>query len=122
MTIKSRIVLAREAAGLSQAELASKLKIHPSTLNGYEKGNHDPKSTGWIAIAKVCNVSVDYLLGLSDNPKEYYDESINAKDSKLQKIITCYNKMNPQGQELLLAQAELYYNMFTESKNQKEAK
>lgn len=37
--MKSRIVLAREAMGLSQAEPGAKPGIHPGTLNGYEKGN-----------------------------------------------------------------------------------
>lgn len=124
MNSESRIVLAREAAGLSQTELASKLGIHPSTLNGYEKGNHDPKSTGWIAIAKICNVSVDYLLGLTDNPKQYYNSkniTSGNTDTRLQKIVDYYNGMNNQGQNLLSVQAELYFNMFAKPKKQEKA-
>ena len=60
--MENRIVLAREYAGLTQKELAYKLGISPSTLNGYEKGNHDPKSVGLIGIAKICNVTTDKLL------------------------------------------------------------
>lgn len=118
---ESRIVLAREAAGLSQTELAAKLGIHPSTLNGYEKGNHDPKSNGWIAIAKICNVSVDYLLGLTDNPKHYYKEkrmTPEYTDTRLKKIIDFYNEMDSQGQMLLSLQAEFYYSMFAKPKNE----
>lgn len=118
---KNRIVLAREAAGLSQTELASMIGIHPSTLNGYEKGNHDPKSTGWIAIAKACHVSVDYLLGLTDNPKQYYKEKgTNSADIPLQKIIDYYHGMNKQGQNLLSIQAEVYYDMFAKTKIKKQ--
>lgn len=59
---------AREQAKLSQKQLANMLKISPSTLNGYEKGKHDPKSDMLIQIAGICNVSVDYLIGCSNNP------------------------------------------------------
>ena len=62
------IKLARERAGLTQKELAQKIGVAPSTLNGYEKGNHDPKSDLIIKIALICDVSVDYLLGRTDDP------------------------------------------------------
>lgn len=76
--MENRIVLAREYAGLSQKELAYKLGISPSTLNGYEKGNHDPKSVGLIGIAKICNVTTDFLLGLSNNISKN-EECLNKK-------------------------------------------
>jgi len=69
VNLKNRITLARESSGLTQKDLASAMGISPSTLNGYEKGNHDPKSDGLAAIATICGVTVDYLLGLSDSPR-----------------------------------------------------
>jgi transcriptional regulator with XRE-family HTH domain len=57
-----RIKEAREAAGLSQAQLAEYLGINATTLSGYETGRHDPKSDTLIMIAKVCCTTVDYLL------------------------------------------------------------
>lgn len=68
--MKSRIVQARELAGLSQKELAAEMGISPSTLNGYERGKHDPKSDGLTSISKICGVTVDFLLNLSDTPNK----------------------------------------------------
>ena len=61
--MKLHIKEARVQAGLSQKDLARMIGVAPSTFNGYESGNHDPKSDLLIKIAKACNVSVDFLLG-----------------------------------------------------------
>lgn len=89
--MKSRIVLAREYAKLNQKQLAEILGISASTLNGYEKGNHDPKSSGLIAIAKACNVTTDYLLGITDdigkkNEEPTYPPQLNTIISKAQQL------------------------------------
>lgn len=57
---------AREAANLSQRELAKLLGIAPATLHGYETGKHDPKSDLLVQIARFCRTSVDFLLGFAD--------------------------------------------------------
>lgn len=95
--MENRIVLAREKAGMSQKELAEKLGISPSTLNGYEKGNHDPKSAGLIGIAKACNVTTDYLLGLSDNIEKLKSVSVSKAMSGTEAIIEKANKLNADG-------------------------
>lgn len=56
---------AREKAGFSQKELAEIVGVAPNTFHGYESGKHDPKSDLLVKIAQACNVSVDYLLGIS---------------------------------------------------------
>lgn len=71
--MKFQIKEARIRAGLSQKELASQIGVAPSTFNGYESGNHDPKSDLLIKIAKACNVTVDFLLG--------YDGGVTTKKS-----------------------------------------
>lgn len=75
-----RIREARERAGLSQKGLAEELGIKPTTFNGYETGAHDPKSDILKAIAERCNTTVDFLLGLTDDPRGLTD--INKKPSE----------------------------------------
>ena len=67
--MKLRIKEARERAEYTQTELASLIGVAPNTFCGYENGLHDPKSKFLIKIAKECNTSTDYLLGLTSNPK-----------------------------------------------------
>jgi len=66
--MKFQIKEAREKAGYSQRELAEIIGVAPNTFHGYESGKHDPRSVLLIEIAKACDVSVDFLLGLSDKP------------------------------------------------------
>lgn len=61
---------ARETAGISQKDLAARIGVAPSTFNGYEMGNHDPKSELLIKIARECGVSVDFLLGVDRSSNE----------------------------------------------------
>lgn len=72
-----RIREARERAGFTQEELASKLGVAPNTLHGYEAGKHDPKSVTLTKIAKVCGVTTDYLLGLADEPEASFDPLVS---------------------------------------------
>lgn len=64
--MKLCIRLAREMAGLAQNELAERIGVSASTLNGYESGNHAPKPELLNRIADICEVSVDFLLGRED--------------------------------------------------------
>lgn len=65
-----RIKEARKLAGLSQSELAVQIGVAQNTLSGYEKGVHDPKSDILMMIARVCGVTVDFLLGREEEQKE----------------------------------------------------
>jgi len=56
--------------GLKQSEIAEKLNISFKTLSAYETGRAQPSMDMLERIAAFFNVSVDYLLGLSDLPKE----------------------------------------------------
>lgn len=54
---------AREQAGLTQIEVAQKLKISPITLSRYETGVRDLKVSDLIKLARILNTSVPILLG-----------------------------------------------------------
>ena len=49
---------------LTQAELAKKLGLTKSVISAYENGLRLPSYDVLIHIAKIFNVSTDYLLGL----------------------------------------------------------
>lgn len=50
---------------MTQKELAERIRIAPSTINGYIKNNHEPDYETLIRIAEFFNVPVDYLLNYS---------------------------------------------------------
>ena len=58
----------REDKDLTQQEIADMLFINRRTYAAYENGVNSMTSATLIKIAKIYNVSVDYLLNLTDNP------------------------------------------------------
>ena len=66
MEMYQRIKDMREDNDLGQKELAKILNVSQSTYSRYETGQLDIPSGTLIALAKLYNVSVDYLLGLKD--------------------------------------------------------
>jgi len=56
----------REANDLTQKQLAEKLNINSVTYLHYEKNQREPPLSLLADIAKFYEVSVDYLLGLTD--------------------------------------------------------
>ena len=58
----------RKAKGISQLKLAMELNTNQNTISRYETGEREPGINELIGIANYFNVSVDYLLGRTDNP------------------------------------------------------
>ena len=57
-----RIGALRRARGLSQAELARRLKISPSAMGMYEQGRREPGVQTLVALSRELAVSTDFLL------------------------------------------------------------
>lgn len=64
---------------LTQLELAKKLFISKSSICKYEKDNNFPEASLLQKIADYFNVSVDYLLGKSDDRKIILNDDIHLK-------------------------------------------
>jgi transcriptional regulator with XRE-family HTH domain len=66
-----RIRKARTRYGMSQAELARRIKVSLNTMNKIEAGETpDPRASRIKAIADVLGVSADYLLGREEETSE----------------------------------------------------
>lgn len=72
MNFGNRLRQLRKAKGLTQAELAKLLSIGESTISFYESGKRQPDYETLIRIADLFNVSVDYLLGRTDDTTDIY--------------------------------------------------
>lgn len=66
-----RIRNLREDKDLTQQQVADMLFVNRRTYAAYENGVNSMTPETLIKIAKLHNVSVDYLLELTDNPKPY---------------------------------------------------
>ncbi len=64
-----RIKELREKRMLSQCQLASMLEIRQTALSRYESGEREADYATLIRLADYFDVSVDYLLGRTENPQ-----------------------------------------------------
>ena len=61
----------RKERGISQKEAAAELKISQALLSHYEKGIRECGLDFVVRAADFYDVSCDYLLGRTDEPKPY---------------------------------------------------
>lgn len=66
MKFNERLKEIRLKRGLTQENFAKQINISPSSISLYERGDREPNLSTLIIIAKVLDVSTDYLLGLTD--------------------------------------------------------
>lgn len=59
----------REDRDMKQREVAAYLNCAQRTYSNYELGQRDIPTDVLIKLSNYYNVSVDYLLGLTSNPK-----------------------------------------------------
>jgi transcriptional regulator with XRE-family HTH domain len=65
-----RLKAARELRKLSQAELAAKASLPPSSVSHFESGARKPSFDNLRRLASALDVTTDYLLGRADTPGE----------------------------------------------------
>ena len=68
MMIGERLMDLRKDIGLTQKQLSEKLFINYRTYSGYERNETEASDDFKIKLAQFYNVSIDYLLGLSNHP------------------------------------------------------
>ena len=59
----------REDNDLTQTQLVEKLGMHKTTYTNYEQGYREIPSYLVIELAKLYNVTIDYIAGLTDDPR-----------------------------------------------------
>jgi len=67
----------REDADLSQEELGKIVSLSNHSISSFELDKNEPKDEIKIKIAQYFKVSIDYLLGLTNDPKPAWDNSMS---------------------------------------------
>ena len=73
MAFAVRLKELRKQAHLTQVELAKRLGIGQSSYADWERGKKKPTQDNLVKIAQVLNVSVDYLVGNSEEKSDDLD-------------------------------------------------
>ena len=82
-TLINRIINLRYSHDWSQAELGRRIGLDKSTMNKIENSTRKIQTDELKLLGQVFNVSMDYLLNGSDNPKKSVN---NDKKEKIETI------------------------------------
>ena len=66
-TLSNRLKACRKEAGLTQMQVAVYCDITEKAYQNYELMTREPKVGILLKIAKCCGVSLDYLVGRTEN-------------------------------------------------------
>ena len=84
------VKLLRNEQGMTQEQLADCLNMSRSSINNYENDGVEPSLNVLVKIADVFSVSMDYLLGRTE---EKYNISLLNKDNK-ELLLKLYEVVN----------------------------
>jgi transcriptional regulator with XRE-family HTH domain len=86
LLFRERLRQLRTEKGWSQDHLAKKIGISNSVVGRYELGDTYPSTENLIKIARIFSVSLDFLVGISDN-RGHIDENEIKQDPDLLRIV-----------------------------------
>ncbi|RNB70762.1 helix-turn-helix domain-containing protein [Brevibacillus panacihumi] len=107
---------ARVQRGWTQSQAAERLGISSQVVSNYERDYRSPDKETLTRIAKVYNCSVDWLLGVTDNPERIDSpSSSDKKDDKEARMglafITGGEDLTEEEAEYLKESLELFRRM-----------
>ena len=89
MTLREKLIVLRDKAGISQMELAHQLGVSRQAVSRWESGDATPSMDKLKALAKIYNVSLDWLCNDGDRdettkgkPRENQGRTIQKKTVK----------------------------------------
>ena len=84
LDIGSKIIALRKKSNLSQSELAKKVDVSRTIIGNYERNENTPSVDILLKIAKVFNVSVDFLIG--EGQLSSYDKEVLKRINDIEQL------------------------------------
>ena len=106
-----RLRAARALKGLSQTDLAKRSDLQPSAISHFENDRRSPSFDNLKRLADVLGVTVDYLLGRTDEPK--------ALNLDMELLFRNFKQMTEDDRETLTEMAKVLAKKNTEQKQHK---
>lgn len=97
--IAERLRTLRKELNLSKRQLVSSIPINYSTYANYESGFREPNSEILQVLASHFDVSLDYLLGVSDNRQKADEIAVLTEEEH--EHIMAYRRLDTHGKELV---------------------
>lgn len=97
MEFKMRLKYLRTIRGVTQKELAEHLSYQASSVSNYENAGNLPSIPDLIKIGEYLDVSIDYLLGITD-----YDTNIYSKELENEECIKLFVSLSEEEKCIIL--------------------
>lgn len=89
----------RKNFGITQKELAERLEVDRTTVIKWEAGKNGATQKTLVKIADLFGVSIEYLLGESDDPTKKDPQPVpgaDQMDEQLQQMLALVEKMTDE--------------------------
>lgn len=104
---QNRIRKLRQQKGLSQLQLSIELEVTQETISAYEHSKHLPSVTALMKMSVIFDVSMDYIMGLSDFPQIATKSDFSTVDDmQKNQLLLLYRKLGYKNRLKLLAYAQ----------------
>lgn len=100
---KTRLKELRLLNGFTQQELAARLGLHGMSVSGYERGVRKPSFEVLDNLAEIFDVSLDYLLGHTDDNKGYPARQHDRLQAYADQLVIAYTQASPDTQAAVRA-------------------
>lgn len=105
MIFGKRLKQIRIERGLQQEDVAEILNLHRATISRYENNQREPDINTLINIAKHFDISIDWLLGITD--RKVSVNNLNSQVNNFTDLYEIYSSLSSEKQALLRAFAKL---------------
>lgn len=83
MSFSERLEVLIKEKGMTAKQLTQILKIGATSVSDWKRGKSTPSPDILIAISQLFDVSIDYLLGRTDNPNLSKELSVTPEQHKI---------------------------------------
>lgn len=95
MDLSERIVLLRKQRKLTQEKVGEMVNMSQRSVANWESGERFPSIPTLIELSEKFNVSVDYMLGCTDNPEKQKQPAVQDGELLEKVIVRLRNLPDP---------------------------
>lgn len=102
----------RKKLGLLQKDLAKMVNVSPQVVSNWERGYTHPDYTDVTKLSDALDVSTDYLLGKSDDPRLSQEREMEV-DAEAKELLKILDDLPPEKRKMYMEKIKAYVDGMT---------
>lgn len=120
MTFGKRLMQLRKEKGFTRESFAKHLDMSKYTLRNYEMDTHEPNSDFLIKLSKYFDVSIDYLMGLTEEKEKILPYELKTSEYEHIKKYRFVSEYSPSGAKTINLVLDNEYSIAKQVSEQKK--